>query len=204
MTKTRIGTVLLGTLGAVALTLAIGANADLGKAEVGSAMPNFSLTDYTGKTHQLSDYEGKIVVIDFLSKDCPWSRGAAPAIADLARQYDANDVVFIGINSNAGMTHEAMKAYADTTSIPYAITLDEQNTYADVVGATRTPEMFVVDRNGTLAYHGAYDDRKSPEEIGGVNYTKDAIDALLAGKPVAKPEVSAWGCTIKRVAKKLS
>lgn len=201
MNKTRIGTVLVAALAAIGLVVA-GANADLGKAEVGAAMPNFKLTDYTGKTHQLSDYAGKVVVIDFLSKDCPWSRGAAPSIAELAKQYPGGDVVFIGINSNEGATHDAMAAYAKTAGIGYAIVLDEHNAYADIVGATRTPEMFVIDKTGKLAYHGAYDNRKSPEEVGNENYTKNAIDAVLAGKPVAKPEVSAWGCTIKRAAKR--
>jgi peroxiredoxin len=187
----------------LALAVSTPAFADLGRAEIGAAMPNFKLTDYTGKEHQLSDYAGKIVVIDFLSKDCPWSRGAAPSITDLANEYQGKDVVFIGINSNAGTTHEAMAKYAESGSIPYPIAIDEQNKYADTVGATRTPEMYVIDRDGKLAYHGAYDNRKSPEEIGAVNYTKGAIDALLAGKPVAKAEVAAWGCTINRAAKKV-
>jgi thiol-disulfide isomerase/thioredoxin len=201
MMKTRIGTVFLGTL---AMLFAAGAMADLGKAEVGSEMPNFKLTDYTGTTHQLSDYKGKVVVIDFLSDSCPWSRGAAPSIAKLAKQYEGNDVIFIGVNSNKGATPEAMKDLAVEMGIEYPIAIDEQNEYADTVGATRTPEIFIVDRDGTLAYHGAYDNRKAPKMVGDVNYARDAIDALLAGNRVTKPEVSAWGCTIKRAPKKLS
>lgn len=190
-----------GLLGAVALLACVGAYAGLGKVAVGSAMPDFTLKDYNGETHQLSKYAGKVVVIDFLSKDCPWSRGAAPAIAKLADDYEGKDVVFIGINSNEGTTADAMAKYAESGSIPYTIVIDAENKYADTVGATRTPEMYVIDRTGKLAYHGAYDNRKAPEEVGSENYTKNAIDAVLAGKPVAKTEVSAWGCTIKRVSK---
>ena len=204
MKKPQPVAAIVGLLGAIALVVSAGAFADLGKVEIGSTMPNFKLTDYNGKEHQLSDYAGKIVVIDFLSKDCPWSRGAAPGIAGLAREYDGLDVVFIGINSNDGATRDGMATYAESASISYVIALDPENKYADTVGATRTPEIFVVDREGELAYHGAYDNRTSPEQTGDVNYTKNAVDALLEGKSVAKPEVSAWGCTIKRAAKKPS
>jgi thiol-disulfide isomerase/thioredoxin len=201
MKRNRLASGFVGLLGAIALVVSASAYAGLGKAEIGAPMPDFKLTDYAGKTHQLSDYAGKVVVIDFLSKDCPWSRGAAPAIAEVAKSYAGKDVVFIGINSNQGTTADAMAKYAESGSIPYPIAVDAQNKYADTVGATRTPEIYVVDREGKLAYHGAYDNRKSPEQIGDVNYTKDAIDAVLAGKPVAKTEISAWGCTINRAPK---
>lgn len=201
MQRKRLQSAFVGAFGAVALIACAGAHAGLGSVAIGSAMPDFELTDYNGETHKLSDYRGKVVVIDFLSKDCPWSRGAAPAIAELANGYEGKEVVFIGINSNEGTTADAMATYADSGAIPYAIVIDEQNRYADTVGATRTPEMYVVDRDGNLAYHGAYDNRKSPEQIGDVNYTKLAIDAVLAGKKVEQAEVSAWGCTIKRAPK---
>jgi hypothetical protein len=66
------------------------------------------------------------------------------------------------------------------------------------VGASRTPEIYIVDTEGKLAYHGAYDDRKAPDMAGETPYVANALDNLLAGEPVATPEVSAWGCTIKR------
>ena len=201
MRNVRQVSAFVGFLGAAALLACADAYAGLGKVAVGTAMPDFTLTDFNGETHHLSKYAGKVVVIDFLSKDCPWSRGASPSIAKLAREYESKGVVFIGINSNDGTTADAMSKYAESGSIPYAIVIDTENKYADTVGATRTPEMFVIDRTGKLAYHGAYDNRKAPEEVGGENYTKNAIDAVLAGKPVAKTEVSAWGCTIKRVSK---
>ena len=204
MKNARLASGFVGLLGAIALVACAGAYAGLGKAEIGAAMPAFKLTDYAGEEHQLSEYAGKVVVIDFLSRDCPWSKGAAPSIASLAKQYEGKDVVFLGINSNAGSTAEAMEKYARSASIPYPIAIDEKNQYADVVGATRTPEIYVIDRAGKLAYHGAYDNRKAPEETGDVNYTKDAIDAVLAGEPVAKAEISAWGCTIKRASKSAS
>lgn len=205
MPKTRVPFGIAGLISAAVLLILSPAYADLGKVEIGAKMPEFKLTDLNGDTHELSDYKGKIVVINFLSKDCPWSRGAEPAVSGLAGQYvEKSNVVFIGIDSNAGTTRDAMAKYASSVPIPYPIALDEGNAYADSLGATRTPEIYIVAPDGTLAYHGAYDDRTSPDETGGVNYTKNAIDALLANKTIEKPEVSAWGCMIKRAPKKLS
>ena len=82
-------------------------------------MPEFSLTDYTGKAHKLSEYKGKVVVLNFMSKDCPWSRGAAPATAALSKEVAGKDVVVLGIDSNAGASHATDKAYAEQAAIPY-------------------------------------------------------------------------------------
>ncbi len=192
------------TLGVVAALIAcalIAAPVQAGKAAIGAAMPDVTLTDSLGKAHKLSEYKGKTVVLNFLSKDCPWSRGAEPSVSALAKEFEGKDVVFLGVNSNAGTTAAQMKEYAASAGIPYAILIDPGNVYADAVGATRTPEIYVVDKNGTLAFHGAYDDRKEAEATGATNYTKLAIDAVLAGKAVEKPEVKAWGCAIKRAEK---
>jgi thiol-disulfide isomerase/thioredoxin len=191
----------LGIAAVLAACVALGAQADLHQAKIGEALPDFTLTDANGKTHKLSAYKGKPVVINFLSRDCPWSKGAEPSVSALAKEFEGKDVVFIGVNSNDGATAAQMKDYAASAGIPYAIVIDEGNVYADAVGASRTPEIYVVDKSGTLVYHGAYDDRKEPEGKGATNYTKLAIEAVLAGKPVEKAEVNAWGCGIKRVEK---
>lgn len=171
------------------------------KPAIGAAFPDFSLTDQNGVKHTLSQHKGQVVVLNFLSKDCPWSKGAEPSVSALSKEYAGKDVVFLGVNSNVGATAENMKAYAASAGIPYAILIDEGNVYADAVAASRTPEIYVIDKEGKLQFHGAYDDRKEPEAKGTTNYTKLAIDSVLAGKPVEKPEVNAWGCGIKRVEK---
>lgn len=171
------------------------------EAAIGHPMPNFTLTDANGTTHTLGAYKGKTVVINFLSKDCPWSKGAEPSVSALAKEYAEDNVVFLGINSNAGATAAQMQTYAKDAGIPYAILIDEGNVYADAVGASRTPEIFVLDKDGTLVYHGAYDDRKEPTAAGGTNYTKLAIGSVLAGTPIETTEVNAWGCAIKRADK---
>lgn len=199
--RLRTSVYTLGLAVALAVGTALGAHAEMHKAKIGEALPDFTLTDANGKTHKLSEYKGKPVVINFLSKDCPWSKGAEPSVSALSKEFAGQDVVFLGINSNAGTTAAQMQAYAKDAGIPYAILIDEGNAYADAVGATRTPEIYVLDKDGKLVFHGAYDDRKEPTGTGATNYTRLAIEAVLAGKAVEKAEVNAWGCSIKRVEK---
>jgi len=167
--------------------------------EIGAKMPDFKLKDYSGKEHSLEAYKGKIVVLDFCSQECPVSRGADPHFAELVREYQAKGVVFLGVDSHRETTPEQIKKYAEENKIPQPILKDEGNKYADAVGAKVTPEIYILDKEGKLAYHGPLDDRAEPTERGTKNYTKDAIDALLSGKAVAVPKAKAWGCSIKRV-----
>ena len=169
---------------------------------VGSVMPDFALTDSGGKEHILSALAGKVVVLDFLSQTCPYSRGSAAYLSELAREYAQKGVVFLGVDSHKSTTHAENAAYKKKAGIPYPILRDERNAYADAVGATRTPEIYLIDKSGTLVYQGAVDDRKVPTELGETPYLKNALDEVLAGKSVSTPHVSAWGCSIKRLAKR--
>jgi peroxiredoxin len=189
---------LVVTAGAVAIIANI-AMAD--QIKIGHKMPDFKLTDHKGKEHTLAGYAGKIVVLDFCSQKCPWSRGADPSIVEIQKNYKEKGVVFLGIDSHRDTTVEEIKGYTESTKVPYPILKDEGNKYADAVKATRTPELYVIDKEGKLAYHGAFDNRRSPEKKGDVNYLTDALDEVLEGKQVSKPEVAAWGCTIKREVK---
>lgn len=166
--------------------------------QIGDKLPDFQLQDLTGKSHSLSKYAGKIVVLNFCSQECPWSRGADAKINEVARAYADKGVVFLGIDSHHTTPTEAIKAHAENAGVPYPILKDSGNAYADTVSAQRTPEIFIVDRQGKLAYHGAFDNRTQPGQVGEVNYVVDALEALLAGREVAKPTAAAWGCTIKR------
>ncbi len=165
---------------------------------IGAAMPDFKLQDYSGKDYTLSQFKGKVVVLDFCSQECPFSRGVDPDLESLAQSYAGKDVVFLGIDSHKATQPDAIKKYAEEKKLTLPILKDVDNKYADAVAAARTPEFYVVDKDGKLAYHGAFDNRPGPEAKGTEHYAKDAIDALVAGRPVAKPEVKSWGCGIKR------
>lgn len=168
------------------------------KIAIGAEMPDFELKGTDGKSHKLSDFKGKIVALQFASQDCPWSKGADPDISALAKAYADKDVVVLGIEATSGRTMEAVAEYNKDRDLAFVTLLDEGNVYADAVNAKQTPEFFVVDNEGKLAYHGAFDDRTQPTNAGDVNYVAKAVDSLLAGTAVEEPEVKAWGCGIKR------
>ncbi|MGC8737909.1 MAG: redoxin domain-containing protein [Candidatus Hydrogenedens sp.] len=168
---------------------------------IGDPMPDFNLKDYDGKEYSLAQFKGKIVVLEFCSQECPYSRGADPDIAELHAKYSTRGVVFLGIDSHFKTQPEDIKKYALETKKPYPILKDIENKYADKVDAKVTPEIFIVDKDGKVVYHGAFDDRKGPDGQPTEKYTENALEALLAGKPIEKAETKAWGCTIKRVPK---
>ncbi|HOV32571.1 MAG TPA: redoxin domain-containing protein [Candidatus Hydrogenedens sp.] len=168
---------------------------------IGEAMPDFKLKDCDGNEHTLSQYKGKIVVIEFCSKECPYSRGADPDLIKLHEKYSSQGVVFLGIDSHFQTQPEDIKKYALQIKKVYPILKDIENKYADLVGAKVTPEIFIIDKEGKIAYHGAFDDRKSPDGKPTEKYTENAIESLLGGKAIEKTETKAWGCSIKRVSK---
>lgn len=191
-------------LSLVAIVVLIRYSTNLTYAEevkVGSTMPDFKLKDYNGNEYTLSQYKGKIVVIEFCSQECPFSRGADPDLIKLHEKYKDKGVVFIGIDSHFRTTPEEIKKYATDIKKTYPILKDVENKYADLVGAKVTPEIFVIDKEGKVAYHGAFDNRSGPTGTPTERYTENAIEALLSGKPIEKAETKAWGCTIKRVQK---
>ena len=165
---------------------------------IGATFPNFGLTDLDGKTHTLEQYRGKIVVLEMASMHCPYSRGTDPQLVELATAYAGKDVVVLGIDSHNSTTVEDIKKYAAEVKKTYPILKDEGNKYADTIGAKVTPEIYVIDKEGKLVYHGAFDDRADPTKKGENAYTENAVKAALEGKPADPNRVKAWGCSIKR------
>lgn len=165
---------------------------------IGATFPNFELSDLDGKTHTLEQYKGKIVVLEMASMHCPYSRGTDPHLVELATAYADKDVVVLGIDSHNSTTVEEIKKYAAEVKKTYPILKDEGNKYADTIGAKVTPEIYVIDKEGKLVYHGAFDDRADPTKKGENAYTENAVKAALEGKPADPNRVKAWGCSIKR------
>ncbi len=166
--------------------------------EIGEELPGFELPDLDGETHTLEQYRGNVVVIDMTSHHCPWVRGADPHKIELTEKYADEDVVFISINSNHAEGVEEIREYIEEIEKPHITLKDEGNVYADVLGARVTPEMYIVDREGILVYHGAFDNRAEPPNKGDEAYTDNAIQAALDGEPADPDRARAWGCTIKR------
>jgi peroxiredoxin len=179
-------------------------------AELGRRAPDFTLTDLEGNTISLHDYAGKTIVLEWFNPNCPFVRVAhsGGSLEKMGAQQIAKGVVWLAINSNAtgkeGSGVEANKKGRERFAIGYPILLDERGDVGHVYGATNTPHMFVIDKNGTLVYEGAIDDSRGGEPDPSqkvTNYVAIALDALDSGKQVATPHTKAWGCTVKYASK---
>ncbi len=176
--------------------------------QVGKPAPEFTLTDSDGKTHNLADFKGKIVVLEWLNHGCPFVKkhydsGNMPS---LQKKYTGQGVVWLSIVSSAPgkqghmSTAETNKAKMEKKSASTAVLIDEKGTVGKLYDAKRTPEMFIVGKDGTLIYAGAIDDKPSPDPAdvaGAKNYVAQALDEALAGKPVSEPATTAYGCSVK-------
>jgi peroxiredoxin len=162
-------------------------------AEPGQPAPEIVLKDVYGKEFKLADFKGKIVVLEWINKDCPVSRGAhdKQEMQKTYKKYAAKGVVWLGIDSTEVAKAEDNRIYAAEQGLAYPILLDPDAKVANAFGARRTPHLFVIDKSAKLAYAGAIDDKADR------NHVAAAVDDLLAGKVVAKPKTEAYGCGIK-------
>lgn len=162
-------------------------------AELSQPAPNFSLNDCFGKLFSITEFKGKIVVLEWLNQNCPVSRGAHEKMKmqNIYKKYADKGVIWLGIDSTAGATAEGNRVYAARMGIAYPILLDPNGKVGHSFQAKRTPHMFVIDKTGKLVYTGAIDDQKDK------NYIVAAIEDLIANRPVAKPKTEPYGCGIK-------
>jgi thiol-disulfide isomerase/thioredoxin len=166
---------------------------------LGKPVPNFKLSDALGKEHELSEFQGKIVMIHFWSTECPFVNRYEPRIQQLANDYLGTDVVVLGIDSNVNESPEAIQKVAEERGVNYPIWVDSTSKVADDFGAITTPHVFILDKTGALVYEGSVDDQgwsdKNPVTK---NYARDVIDALVSGAPVPHSRTKTFGCTVKR------
>lgn len=186
-------------------SLAGAAAAFAGGATVGQAAPDFELTDTQGNTHKLSDYAGKIVVLEWTNDGCPFVQRhyvKYKNMQGLQEKYTGQDVVWLSIASSApgeqghyspeGWEKIRQKQGHKST----ALLIDASGKVGRAYGAKTTPHMFVINAEGTLVYNGAIDNNKS-NPADAENYVAAALDALLSGKPVERSTSTPYGCGIK-------
>jgi peroxiredoxin len=188
--------------------------ADGAHAAVGQPAPDFTLADLDGKQVSLHDYKGKVVVLEWFNPGCPFVNAShlRASLKGMAARREAQGIVWLAINSAAegkeGSGVEKDVAAKAKFGLDHPILLDTTGAVGHAYGATNTPNMFVVDSNGTLVYRGAIDNSpdgegQSPrDEHGGiapklVNYVDAALDDLGAKRPVAIAETKAYGCGVK-------
>ncbi|HVF30009.1 MAG TPA: thioredoxin family protein [Pyrinomonadaceae bacterium] len=195
----RKSAVLLATLAICAFIF----NPTVGKAgdfAVGTTLDNFSLPDTSGAVKSLNDLKGKNgSVLVFLSAQCPVVKAYNERLNQIAAEYQAKGINFIGINSNSTEGLDWVKSHAAET-YKFPMLIDKNNVLADKLGATVTPEVYYLDAKNVLLYHGAIDNDRSGKTITDT-YLKAAFDSSLAGKPIEKTRANAFGCSIKRIEK---
>lgn len=175
---------------------------------VGQEAPDFALRDATGKTVKLSDFRGKLVVLEWTNPGCPYVRKHYDSGNMAATQQDATSrgAVWLSINStekDSGDYLEPAKLAAwqkERKVQPTATLMDEEGTTGRAYGARTTPHMYIVDAKGRLAYVGGIDSIASanPADIPkATNHVKQAVADLVAGRPVATAVTRPYGCSIK-------
>jgi peroxiredoxin len=188
---------------AAALTLASAALA----AEIGKPAPDFSATDINGKTVKLNDYKGKIVVLESYNSDCPFCHNqyANGATQDLQKDLAGKGVVWLIVNSvnpnNAShrTPEQARQEIADKKIVATAWIDDSSGAVGHLYDMKTTPDMYVIDKTGVLVYQGAMDNQPDPvhDPRTARNYVREAVGALLAGKPVEVSQTKPYGCSVK-------
>jgi peroxiredoxin len=169
--------------------------------KIGAPAPDFTLPSARdGAALALKELSnGKAVVVMFIATKCPVSNAYNDRMGAIAREYSSKGIQFIGINSNKAEPAEEVAAHAREHHLNFPIVKDPGNKVADAYGAQKTPEVFVISPKGDLLYHGRIDE--SQDDPKGVKSPdlRNALEAILAGKPVPAAETKAFGCTIKRV-----
>ncbi len=168
-------------------------------------VPNFSLADYRGKDWSLAEFADKpVVVIAVVGTECPLVQKYLPRLEALSKEYAERGVMFLGVNPNRQDSLAEIGAQVRTLEITFPMLKDAKQTLVQELGATRTPEVFVLDDKRTIRYRGRIDDqhavgghsRKTPlrEDL------RAAIDEVLQGKDVNAPQTDAVGCLITPLA----
>ncbi len=179
-----------------------------GPAIIGKSAPYFALPDaVTGQAYTpvyfrdgsygVSRPGDRVTVVMFISTRCPISNAYNGRMTALAKKYSALGVSFVGIDSDQNEPKAEVASFTKQQSFPFPVLTDPGNKVSDAYSAHVTPETYVIDRKGVLVYHGRIDNDQDLSSAT-THELADALDATLAGQPVAKAQTKAFGCSIKR------
>lgn len=165
---------------------------------IGAAITDFTLPDTDGKEHSLNSLKGKNgTVMIFIAVQCPVSNAYNERMEKVSQDFKARGINVVGINSNASESAADVKSHAAEKHLTFTILKDPGNKIADALGATRTPEAYFLDASNKLLYHGRIDNSRDESQVE-TKELREALEATLAGKPIAKTTANAFGCSIKR------
>jgi peroxiredoxin len=192
----------------VGFFLALAPLAQAAEALVDKPAPNFTLPDTNGKSHSLSDYKGKIVVLEWLNHDCPFVKKLynSSHMQKLQKTYGKKGVIWFSIISSAPgkqgycTPEQANELIKEKKAAPTALLLDPDGKVGKLYGAKTTPHMYIITSDGVLVYNGAIDDIRSTnvEDIAKAkNYVQIGLDEVMAGKEVSTKTSVPYGCSVK-------
>jgi peroxiredoxin len=184
------------------------AQAQDGAWAIGEAAPTFTLPDTYGKDHSLADYRGKWVILEWLNYECPYvgKHYSSDNMQQLQRTYTEQGMVWLAIVSSAPgkqgyhEPEEMNTLSSEKGSAADAVLLDPEGDVGRLYGAKTTPQMILIDPEGTLLYNGAIDDRPTARlaDIEGAhNYLVAAIGEATAGQAVSQATTQPYGCSVK-------
>lgn len=169
-------------------------------ATLGENAPDFELKDESGKTHKLSDYKGKIVVLEWTNPDCPYVERHYEA-QTMKKTWDAlggaDKVIWLAVDSSNSVKPEDSAKWKEEDKFEHAVLQDPSGQVGKKYDAKTTPHMFVVDADGVLKYSGAIDNDPRGKVEEPENYVEQAVSALLEGKPVDNKKTKPYGCSVK-------
>jgi hypothetical protein len=193
---------------ALGIAMAMGSSSKAANVQTGTPAPGFTATDSNGKQHSLAAYKGKTVILEWTNHDCPYTvkHYVTGNMQALQRSVVEGGGIWLTVVSSRPGTQghvsglEADRLTDERGARPAAVLLDPKGDLGRLYGARTTPHMFVIDRNGMLAYMGAIDDQPSANRAtvkGARNYVREALDALAQGRPVAMASTRPYGCSVK-------
>jgi peroxiredoxin len=169
---------------------------------LGQAAPSFTLPGVDGQQHSLEDYAGSdLLVLVQSCNHCPYVLAWEGRMIAIQRDYADRGVRLVAVNSNDASRYavdsfDEMRLRSEREGFGFDYLHDEDQSLARALGAERTPEVFLFDRDRRLAYHGAIDDNRDETAVS-MHYLRDALEALLGGEAPAVGETPAVGCTVK-------
>ena len=162
----------------------------------GSPVPDFQVLDLQGAPHTFSSLKGDTTVVAFISTRCPISNAYVQRMETLFQDYSAKGVKFIFVNANFNEPVQEVADHAKQVGFTFPVYKDTGNV-AELFNAQVTPETYVIDKQGVIRYHGDIDDSQNEARVKKQSL-RAALDAVLAGNPVAVAETKAFGCSVKR------
>jgi peroxiredoxin len=188
--------------------LALNVGSAFAGVQVGQSAPDFTLPDTNGQSHQLSEYKGKYVVLEWYNPDCPFVRKhyGSGNMQALQKEFTARGVVWLSIDSSAqgqegNYPAAKLNEIASSQGVARtALLLDPEGKVGHEYGAKTTPDMYIISPQGTLVYEGAIDSKPSTnwdDLKTATNYVRVALQSAMSGKTVAQTNTRPYGCSVK-------